>query len=185
MNKNYIALVVVIAAVVGGLIIIGKMSSTPEEETLTATSTNEASTSTEEVAAPAQFSTVSIAVLDTEGNTTGKSRGCDKVVMVPRQVAPTTMPLTAAMKELFAAETVPTWYHFIGKTNDTLAFDHATVANGVASIYLTGQLSGLSGVCDNPRAAIQIEETALQFPTVSSVKIFLNNSETTLTPSEQ
>jgi hypothetical protein len=32
----------------------------------------------------------------------------------------------------------------------------------------------LGGVCDNPRVEAQIEETALQFATVSEVAVFVN-----------
>lgn len=114
----------------------------------------------------------------------GPQRGCDRVVMVDRRVPRTGAPLTAALTELFSLErtTVDGLRHFIGETNETLAFDRATVQNGTASIYLTGELSGLGGVCDNPRARIQIEETALQFPTVDSVALYLNDRPTDLQP---
>lgn len=131
--------------------------------------------------------TVQIAVLDVEGATQGKSRGCDKVVMIDRTVATTTTPLTAALKELFSISTtsVSGWFNYIDRTNETLNFDHVTIASSTANVYLTGKLSGLAGVCDDPRTAIQIEETALQFGTVNKVKLFLNGEETTLTPSEK
>ena len=53
----------------------------------------------------------------------------------------------------------------------------------MAKIYLTGELGPLGGVCDNPRAAIQIEETALAYDTIDSVALFLNGEPTNLTPS--
>lgn len=132
-------------------------------------------------------SSVRIAFLDTEGVTTGKERGCDRVVMRDFPVEATTSPLTASLQTLFgiATTSVGGYYNFIAKTNGTLRFDHATVESGVAHIYLTGSLSGLAGVCDDPRAAIQIEETALQFPTVQRVQLYLDNATTTLTPSER
>jgi hypothetical protein len=132
-----------------------------------------------------EVSEVKIALLDTAGGS-GKQRGCDTVAMVTRQITSTPAPLTAALRELFAIDQnmVGDLYNFIANTNDTLAFDRTTVENGTAKIYLTGSLSGLAGVCDNPRAAIQIEETALQFATVSSVEIYLNGVKTSLTPSE-
>ena len=135
----------------------------------------------------ATTTSIKIALLDTDGTTNGTSRGCDKVVLVDRKVASTTAPLTAALKELFSISTtsISGWYNFIDKTNETLKFDHVTVATGTASVYLKGRLSGLSGVCDDPRAQIQIEETSLQFKTVQQVKIFLNGKETNITPSER
>lgn len=117
----------------------------------------------------------------------GPQRGCDRVVLEERSIEPTTAPLTVALEELFSLdeENYNGWQHFIAQTNDTLSFDRATVENGVASIYLEGELTGLSGACDNPRAQIQIEETALQFDTVREVVFFLNGEQTDLIPDER
>lgn len=139
---------------------------------------------------PSNVSSVKLALLDYDGigpESDGPSRGCDRVVMVDEQIQPTAAPLTAALSRLFAidSEEYKDWNHFIAKTNDTLSFERATVENGTASIYLSGQLSGLAGVCDNPRAKIQIEETALQFPTVDDVVIYLNEERTELQPGGQ
>ncbi len=125
---------------------------------------------------------VSLAMLSDGGET--PERGCDTVEMVTVTVPNTRTPLTSALQALFAieSETYEGYRNFIARTNDTLSFDRATVADGVAHIYLEGSLSGLAGVCDDPRAQIQIEETALQFETVDSVVLYLNGKETTLTP---
>ena len=132
-------------------------------------------------------SRVMLAFLDTAGNSNGTSRGCDKVIMVPWHIATTSAPLSGALKALFgiSTTTVNGWFNFIDRTNETLKFDHATVLSGTANIYLTGSLSDLAGICDDPRTAIQIEETALQFSTVKEVQIYLNGSPTTLVPSEK
>lgn len=127
---------------------------------------------------------VSLALLtDPDGE---PERGCDDVVMIDRQIEPTTMPLTRSIELLFSIDdtNINGARHFIPNTADTLKFDRAEVINGVAKIYLTGRLSGLAGVCDNPRTAIQIEETALQFVTVDSVQLYLNGEPTDLIPSE-
>ncbi len=107
-----------------------------------------------------------------------KVKGCDLVSLVERDIAPTLAPLTASMKELFAKK--DTWPYtenssgsFISSQKD-LFFDKAILSNGVAKIYLTGKYS-LSGECDDPRIETQIEETAMQFATVKSVEIFLND----------
>jgi hypothetical protein len=137
---------------------------------------------------PATSTQVKIALLDTTGSGSGKSRGCDNVVMATRTVPATSAPLTAALKALFAEPegTQPsTAYNFIARTKSTLKFDHATVVDGTANIYLTGSLSGLAGVCDDPRASIQLEETALQFATVKKVQLYLNGTTTKLMPSGQ
>lgn len=130
---------------------------------------------------------IKVAMLDYKdiGNeSSGKERGCDRVVFVSRDVDKTTAPLRASLEELFSidSETVNGWNNFIAKTNDTLSFERATISNGVASIFLTGELSGLAGVCDDPRASIQIEETALQFNSVNEVHIYLNGERTDLRP---
>lgn len=155
--------------------------------TTTPSTTTPATTTPAEPSPTATTTSVSIALLDTAGTSNGKSRGCDKVVMVARSIPATTTPLTAAMRELFglSTTTVNGWFNYIDRTNETLKFSRATIVGGTANIYLTGNLSGLAGVCDDPRAAIQIEETALQFATVDRVVLFLNNATTTLTPSQQ
>jgi spore germination protein GerM len=55
-----------------------------------------------------------------------------------------------------------------------LSLDEVSIENGEAVIKLSGDLS-LGGVCDNPRVQAQLVETALQFPTVNKVSIFLND----------
>ncbi len=112
----------------------------------------------------------------------GVIKGCDKVVLVDRKIAPTTMPLTAALKLLFNDRT-PWPYregvpgNFVGGRPDLpLTFSKATVENGVAKVYLYGNV-GLAGVCDDPRLTSQVEQTAFQFPTVKSVKIYINDKE--------
>ena len=108
-----------------------------------------------------------------------KLQGCDLVTMVDRSITSTSMPLTASMNALFT-KSDPWPYsdtysgNFISSQKN-LFFDHATVNSGVAQIYLTGNYS-LAGECDDPRISTQITNTALQFSTVKSVQIFLNNS---------
>ncbi|MFZ2887201.1 MAG: GerMN domain-containing protein [Minisyncoccia bacterium] len=132
---------------------------------------------------------IKIALLDTTGAGAGKKRGCDAVNMVTRTVPKSPAVLDAALKALFAEPTTPaqpdTAFNFIARTNSTLKYDHATITNGTANIYLLGSLSGLAGVCDDPRAAAQIEETALQFGAVTKVQLYLNGTATNLTPSQQ
>lgn len=154
--------------------------------TVTPTSTPEQITTIPETAAAT--SSILLAVLDTAQVSNGISRGCDKVVMVSTQIPSTTAPLTAAMNSLFnlSTTTIDGWFNYIARTSATLHFDHATVINGTANIYLTGALSGMAGICDDPRTEIQIQETAKQFATVSQVQLYLNNNAVnTLAPSMQ
>jgi hypothetical protein len=54
-----------------------------------------------------------------------------------------------------------------------LRLQRAVVVKGKATIHLVGSMS-LGGVCDNPRVKAQLRQTALQFPTVRNVSIFVN-----------
>ncbi|MCC7500875.1 hypothetical protein IT396_03725 [Candidatus Nomurabacteria bacterium] len=131
--------------------------------------------------------TIKLALLDTAALGNGKERGCDRVVMIDRKIAATSSVLNASMRELFAEdrEELSGAFNFIARTNETLMFERATIEAGTAHIYLMGSLSGLAGVCDDPRAQIQIEETALQFSSIERVEIYLNGTKTNLTPSQQ
>lgn len=180
------AIVIVVLLGLAGYILFtntigdGGVAATSTPTTTVATTTNEVPSN--------EVTSVQIAVLDTSGATsTAKSRGCDRVVMQTFPINATNAPLSSAMQLLFGISTtsVNGYFNFIDRTNETLKFDRATVENGTANIYLTGSLTGLAGVCDDPRAQIQIEETALQFPTVQRVVIFLNNATSTLIQGER
>lgn len=115
-------------------------------------------------------------------------RGCDDVAWVPRRV-PSTGPtpaarLEAALRALFALDTdSPSGSrHFLARTTETLSLDSTAVAEGVAHVYLRGTLTGLRGVCDHPRARIQIEETARALPFVDRVVLYRNGRRSNLTP---
>lgn len=189
MNTRNLLLTILVAIIALMFIIFMWMQNSAgvdlEDITPTETPTTTPTTTPETTAAT---STVLLAMLDIEGTSNGPTRACDKLVYVNQPIATTTTPLTAAMQALFAipTTTVGGWFNYIARTNGTLQFSSATVTNGTANIYLTGSLSGLAGVCDDPRTDIQIKETALQFPTVQTVQLYLNNQPiTTLAPSMQ
>ncbi|MFZ6028649.1 MAG: GerMN domain-containing protein [Chloroflexota bacterium] len=107
----------------------------------------------------------------------GKKIGCDDSV-VPVEVVfepPTDTPLPAALEELLALD--GQYYGQSGLYNvfyqSDLAVESAQIKNGEAIIRLAGTLR-LGGVCDDPRLRAQLEETALQFPGVQDVAIFIN-----------
>lgn len=184
MNTRNLILTIIVAAV--AILFIGFMwmqnSAGVDLGAITPTTTPE-TTVEESIAAT---SSIMLAMLDTAQISNGPSRGCDKVVMVNQIIPSTTAPLTAAMKALFltSTTTVDGWFNYIPRTSATLHFDHAAVVNGTANIYLEGSLSGLAGICDDPRTEIQIQETAKQFATVQSVQLYLNNvAVDTLAPS--
>jgi hypothetical protein len=54
-----------------------------------------------------------------------------------------------------------------------LQVDSITIVAGKASVYLTGTLL-MGGECDIPRVQAQLEQTILQFPTVTEADIFIN-----------
>lgn len=106
----------------------------------------------------------------------GKKIGCnDSVVPVNVDIPATRSPLVASYEKLLANKSRD--YGQSGFINSlyqsNLKIDSASVVNGVANIKLSGTMS-LGGVCDAPRFQAQLEETALQFPTVKSVNITIN-----------
>lgn len=186
MNKQTYALIIAILVALAaiGAIVFANRTAAPTEPVPVETGN---ASSSEPVAGQPDTTQVRIALLDTSGNGTGPSRGCDRLALTTRTIPATQAPLTAALQALFALESeqVDGNFNFIARTKGTLSFDKATVEGGVAKVYLKGSLSGLSGVCDDPRAKIQIEETALQFPTVQSVELYLDGVKTSLQPTEQ
>ncbi len=102
--------------------------------------------------------------------------GCgDELVPVARRIAPTTAPLRAALTELFnlKSETIGESGLYNALYQSDVRIDRLVVENGLATINLS-RVIRTNGVCDTPRVVGQIEQTALQFPTVSNVVISLN-----------
>ena len=106
----------------------------------------------------------------------GLKIGCDdSLVRVTRKIKPTVAPLKAALEELLA---IPHEYskelgnYWWGKD---LKLKSVTNNEGVATIHITGEGPFVAGVCDEPRITEQIENTAMQFSSVSSVKVFVND----------
>lgn len=120
-------------------------------------------------------SSVKLALLAEPGSVAGLQRGCDVVYFAPREIIPTRAPLNAALRELFRKDLSEDAQrgNFIA-TQPELMFDKATLEDGVAHIYLTGQVGPYNGTCDESRAFTQIKETALQFSTVTGVVIYLD-----------
>src|SRR5919202_271448 len=113
--------------------------------------------------------------------------GCgDQVVLVDRAVARTGAPLHAALDALLAERqrqgTSDHLYNALAESS--LHVDSVSIQSGTATIGLAGRLS-LGGVCDDPRVEAQIRSTALQFPSVSDVRITLNGAPLTEALSER
>jgi hypothetical protein len=106
-----------------------------------------------------------------------------KMVYLDRVITPTTAPLTAAYRALFATpepyiEKGAQYQNPIGyQTTKTefpkLSFDRVTMSDGVASVYLRGSITGV-GTCYDPLPKLQLDAVAKQFETVKSVKYYLN-----------
>lgn len=108
----------------------------------------------------------------------GKKIGCDdSVVSVEIEIEPTAAPLTAALTQMLEIDSQ--YYDQSGLYNvfyqSDLEIDSINIVDGEVVIRLTGNLR-LGGVCDDPRVKAQIEETALQFSTVSEVSIYINGN---------
>jgi hypothetical protein len=85
--------------------------------------------------------------------------------------------LRAALERLLSVE--EQYYGESGLYNalyqSDLTIADVAIINGTATIRLSGELL-LGGACDNPRVQAQLEQTALQFSTVTGVEIFLNDT---------
>jgi spore germination protein GerM len=108
----------------------------------------------------------------------GKKIGCgDSVVAVTRELRPTHTPLRAALEELLRIPRTygsnPELYNALHQSD--LRLVSVSVRRGMARLSFAGRLV-MGGVCDGPRVQAQIEETALQFPAVKKVKVFINGA---------
>lgn len=107
----------------------------------------------------------------------GKAIGCgDSVVPVSVPITPTQAPLRSALEKLFADK--KEMYGQSGFRNavyqSNLKVDSAVVTNGIANVKISGTVM-LGGECDDPRFISQIEQTVLQFPSIKSAVITINN----------
>jgi spore germination protein GerM len=124
--------------------------------------------------------------LDDAGRS-GKKIGCgDSVVAVTRELRPTRTPLRAAIEELLRIPRTygsnPELYNALSQSE--LRLVSVSVSRGMARLSFAGRLV-MGGVCDGPRVQAQIEETALQFPTVKKVKVFINGAPLSVYLSER
>lgn len=122
--------------------------------------------------------TVKIFLIALEDNgQSGPLVGCgDSVVSVTVTIPPTQGVLRAALEKLLSAK--EQFYGESGFYNalyqSDLELTNVTIDQGKAIIHLTGTVM-LGGVCDSPRFEAQIEQTALQFSTVSNVEVFIDD----------
>jgi hypothetical protein len=112
-----------------------------------------------------------------DNGVSGKLIGCgDSAVETNVEVPYSTGVLRAALTKLLSIKDQnygqSGLYNVLYQSN--LKIGSLALKNGVATIHLTGKLT-LGGECDNPRVQAELEQTALQFSTVKSVSIYINN----------
>lgn len=134
--------------------------------------------------APARTDSTSVPLAMLKDPNGQPDRGCDQIHFIRHRIPPTAHRVSAAVEALFSIQqdSVDGARHFLSQTNDTLQFDRLRTQNDTAHVYLTGRLSGLRGVCDNPRARIQIEETLRRLLPIRDVQFYLNGTQTDLQP---
>lgn len=122
--------------------------------------------------------TVKIVLIELEDNgQSGTLVGCgDSAIPINVTIPRTQGVLRAALEKLLSAK--QQFYGESGYYNALYQSDlrvaGVTIEQGKATIRLTGTLT-LGGTCDAPRVEAQIEQTALQFSTVSDVAVFIND----------
>jgi hypothetical protein len=124
-------------------------------------------------------SRVNIYMIALEDNgKTGKKIGCDdSVVPVRQDINKTDTPLKIAIEKLLSIkeQNIGREGFYNSLYQSDLEVENAVIdATGSATVSLKGSLS-LGGVCDIPRFKSQLEETAMQFPSIKSLSVFINN----------
>lgn len=119
---------------------------------------------------------VFLIAIDDNGQS-GTAIGCgDSAIPVQVEVPSTQEVLRAAMTALLSIKTQ--YYGESGLYNALYQTDlqvaDIQIDSGKAKIYLTGTMM-MGGECDIPRVQAQLEQTALQFSTVTEVTIFINS----------
>jgi hypothetical protein len=122
-----------------------------------------------------QFVQVYLIALEDNGQT-GIPVGCgDSAVPVQVQIQYTQGVLKAALEALLSIK--EQYYGQSGLYNALyqadLQVDSVNITDGKAIVNLSGSLN-LGGECDNPRVQAQLEQTVLQFSTVTEADIFIN-----------
>lgn len=103
--------------------------------------------------------------------------GCgDAIVPVQWTIPSTQAPLVSAIRELISlrTQTIPNTTYTNALYRSNLTIQSISVLAGRATIRLAGDLV-VHESCDYPRMRYQLEQTALQFPDVSTVDIFIND----------
>jgi len=108
----------------------------------------------------------------------GNPIGCDdSLVAVTVEFAPDISPMMASLQQLFSIDTRV--YGQSGLYNalyqSDLSVESLDIVDGVATINLSGTIR-TGGVCDEPRLIAQIEQIALQYPSIDNVTVLVNGT---------
>jgi len=139
------------------------------------TNTQPSASNTPEAAQGPAMVEIYLIALEDQG-VSGDPVGCgDSAVPVQIQIPPTQGVLRAALDALLALKTQyfgqSGLYNALYQSN--LHVESVVIQNGEAIVKLAGTLIQ-GGECDSPRVQAQLEETVLQFSTVSKASIFIN-----------
>lgn len=109
----------------------------------------------------------------------GEEIGCgDSIVAVDKKISKDRKQLEGSIEKLLSLnqreDPDSGLYDALYQSN--LKLEVVSVVDGNAEINLTGELK-VAGVCDNPRIEEQIRRTAIQFPEVKSVEVFVNGEK--------
>jgi hypothetical protein len=126
--------------------------------------------------APTQNMVQILLIAVDDNGQTGIPVGCgDSAVPVQVEIPPTQGVLKAALAALLSVK--DQYYGQSGLYNalyqSDLQVESVSIDGGKASVYLTGTLQ-MGGECDSPRVQAQLEQTVLQFSTVTEAAIFIN-----------
>ena len=126
--------------------------------------------------APSQNTVRIFLIAVNDNGQSGAPVGCgDSAVSTQIKIPPTAGTLKAALNAILSLK--DQFYGQSGLYNalyqSNLQLDSASINNGIATISLSGTLI-MGGECDTPRVQAQLEQTILQFPSVTKAAIFIN-----------
>lgn len=107
----------------------------------------------------------------------GKKRGCDTVYMVDAWARAGGDPIAQHIQTLFDGITPVDFLpgNYVRMYQRDVRFSRVDVKDGVARVYLAGQLNEVQSSCEAPRLQIQIEEIVFQYPGITRVEVFVND----------
>jgi hypothetical protein len=135
---------------------------------------------TSAVTTASKFIRVKLPMLYGAANTAfvdGKKRGCDTVYMVDAWARSGGDPIAQHIQTLFDGITPVDFLpgNYVRMYQRDMRFDHVDVKDGVARVYLTGQLNEVQSSCEAPRLQIQIEEIVFQYAGITRAEVFVND----------